>query len=414
MNRRVVVTGMGTVNPLGNNVEDFWKNVKNCENGIDRFTRFDLEDQYPSKVAGQVKDFSATDYIEKREARRLDRFTIYAVVAAMEAYSDSGLGEGDVDRERFGVILGNGIGGIETLESDWHRLFTKRPMAIYPLLIPKMIINIAPANIAIRLDAHGPCYSVVSACSSATDAMGDCYRYIRDGIADVMISGGTEAPLSRIGLAGFCTLQAVSTKYNDTPERASRPFDKDRDGFVISEGSGIFVMEELEHAKRRGARIYAEVGGHAQTCDANHLTAPHPEGVWAAKAMKMAVEDAGLKPEDIDYINAHGTSTMLNDVMETKAIKSVFGEHAYSLKVSSTKSMIGHLLGGAGGPEAIVTIMGMNEGVFPPTRNLDNVDPECDLDYVPNKSVNGTIDAAISNSFGFGGHNSVVVFKKCD
>ena len=411
MARRVVVTGMGTVNPLGNTVPDFWKNVKNSENGIDRLTRFDAT-EYNSKIAGEVKDFSSTTYIDNREARRLDRFTLYAVVAALEAMEDAGLKNGQVDPVRFGVILGNGIGGIETLETAWERLFTKSPMSIYPLTVPKMISNIAPGNIAIKVNACGPCYTVTSACSSATDAMGDSYRLIKDGITDLMITGGTEAPLSKLGLAGFCVLQAVSTKFNDTPERASRPFDKDRDGFVIAEGAGILIMEELDHALKRGARIYAEIGGHARTCDANHLTAPHPEGIRAAQAMQFAIESAALKPNDIDYINAHGTSTLINDVIETKAIKAVFGSHAKKLKISSTKSMIGHLLGAAGGPEAIATIMALIEQFFPPTRNLDAPDPECDLDYVPHKGVKGNIRVAISNSFGFGGHNSVVLIKK--
>ena len=411
MQKRVVVTGFGTVNPLGNSVQEFWKNVKNVENGIAKVSRFDVSD-FSSRVAGEVRDFSPEDYIERREIRRLDRFTVYAVISAMEAMKRAGIKEGDVDPERIGVILGNGIGGIETLETAWARLFDKGPMTIYPLTVPKMISNIAPGNIAIKFGAHGPCYSVVSACSSATDALGDAYRLIKDGVVDVMISGGTEAPISQLGLAGFCVLQAVSTKFNDTPEKASRPFDRDRDGFVIAEGAGVLVLEELERAKGRGAMIYAEVAGHGRSCDANHLTAPHPDGVWAAQAMRLAIRSAGMQPEDIDYINAHGTSTPVNDPIETKAIKAVFGEHARKLKVSSTKSMIGHLLGAAGGPEAIVTILAMQEQYFPATRNLENADPECDLDYVPNKGVFGRIRAALSSSFGFGGHNSVILLKR--
>ncbi len=411
MERRVVVTGLGTVNPLGNSVPEFWENVKNVENGIGRITRFDASD-YTSKVTGEVKDFHPEQHIERREVRRLDSFTLYALVAALEAIEDAGIKPDAVDPDRTGVILGNGTAGIETLETAWERLFTKSPMSIYPLTVPKMIANIAPGNIAIRIGAHGPCYTVVSACSSATDALGDSYRLIKNGEVDVMVTGGTEAPLAKLGLAGFCVLQAVSTKYNDVPERASRPFDRDRDGFVIAEGAGILILEELEHAKKRGARIYAEFAGHGRTCDANHLTAPHPDGVWAAQAMRLALRSAGLRAEDVDYINAHGTSTPVNDPIETKAIKTVFGEHAKKLKVSSTKSMIGHMLGAAGGPEAIVTILAMREQFFPATRNLENPDPECDLDYVANKGAKGEIRAALSNSFGFGGHNSVVLFKQ--
>jgi 3-oxoacyl-[acyl-carrier-protein] synthase II len=284
-------------------------------------------------------------------------------------------------------------------------------MSIHPLTIPMMISNEAPGNIAIRFQAQGPCFAIITACASSNDALGDAYRFIRDGTADVMLAGGTEAPIVPLGLAGFCQLQAVSTR-NDEPEKASRPFDRDRDGFVMSEGAGLLVLEELEHAKRRGAKIYAEMGGYGVSCDANHLTAPHPEGRGASQAMRMAVASAGMAVTDIDYINAHGTSTQINDPVETKAIKVVFGEHAKKLKVSSTKSMTGHLLGAAGGIEAIVTVMAIHDQFFPPTRNLDNPDPLCDLDYVPHKGYAGRVRAAISNGLGFGGHNSVVLFKE--
>jgi 3-oxoacyl-[acyl-carrier-protein] synthase II len=410
MARRVVVTGMGTVNPLGNNVKDFWKGIKAGENGIGVLDRFDVT-QYDSKVAGQVKNFAADSILESKEARRMDRFTQFAMVSALEAMTEAGLKPGDADPERFGVILGNGIGGIETLEAAFGRIAQKGPQAIHPLTVPMMISNEAPGNVAIRFQAFGPCFCVITACASSNDAMGDAWRFIREDTADVMIAGGTEAPLTPLGLAGFIKLQAVSTR-NDDPAHASRPFDKDRDGFVIAEGAGVLVLEELEHAKKRGARILAEMAGYGATCDANHLTAPHPEGRGAIKAICQAIASAGLVPSDIDYVNAHGTSTPINDPVETKAIKAVFGDHAKKLKVSSSKSMTGHLLGAAGGIEAIVSIMAIRDQFFPPTRNLDAPDPACDLDYVPHTGYEGRIRAAISNALGFGGHNSVVLFKE--
>jgi 3-oxoacyl-[acyl-carrier-protein] synthase II len=410
MARRVVVTGMGTVNPLGNNVKDFWKGIKAGENGIGVLDRFDVT-RYDSKVAGQVKNFAADSILESKEARRMDRFTQFAMVSALEAMTEAGLKPGDADPERFGVILGNGIGGIETLEAAFGKIAQKGPQAIHPLTVPMMISNEAPGNVAIKFQAFGPCFCVITACASSNDAMGDAWRFIREDTADVMIAGGTEAPLTPLGLAGFIKLQAVSTR-NDDPAHASRPFDKDRDGFVIAEGAGVLVLEELEHAKKRGARILAEMAGYGATCDANHLTAPHPEGRGAIKAICQAIASAGLVPSDIDYVNAHGTSTPINDPVETKAIKAVFGDHAKKLKVSSSKSMTGHLLGAAGGIEAIVSIMAIRDQFFPPTRNLDAPDPACDLDYVPHTGYEGRIRAAISNALGFGGHNSVVLFKE--
>jgi 3-oxoacyl-[acyl-carrier-protein] synthase II len=409
MARRVVVTGMGTVNPLGNCVKDFWVAAKAGENGIDGLTRFDVT-QYPSRIAGEVKGFAPEKLLGARDARRMDRFTQFVVVASIEAMADAGLKDGDTDPERFGVILGNGIGGIETLEAAFRKISEKGPMSIHPLTIPMMISNEAAGNIAIRFQAQGPCFTVVTACASSNDALGDAFRMIREGAVDVMIAGGTEAPIVPLGLAGFCQLQAVSTR-NDDPAHASRPFDKDRDGFVIAEGAGLLVLEELEHAKKRGARIYAEMGGYGVSCDANHLTAPHPEGRGAIQAMRMAVSSAGMAVTDIDYINAHGTSTPINDPIETKAIKAVFGDHAKKLKVSSTKSMTGHLLGAAGGIEAVVTVLAIHDQFLPPTRNFENPDPECDLDYVPGKGHPGQVRAAISNGLGFGGHNSVVLFR---
>ena len=409
--RRVVVTGLGTVNPLGNHVKDSWARIKNAENGIGKVTRFDAS-QHSSQVVGEVKDLNPGEFFDAKEARRMDRFSVYAVVSAIQALQDAGLKEGGFDPERFGVILGNGIGGIETLGDNFKKMFDRGPKAIHPLCSPMMIANIAPGNVAIKLNLQGPCLTVITACASGTDAIGDAMRLIREGRVDLMMAGGTEATVVPMGLASFCVLQAVSTKYNDTPEKASRPFDAGRDGFVMGEGAGILVLEELEHAKKRGARIYAELVGYGCTCDANHLTAPHPEGRGAVKAMRLAVEDAGLKPEDIDYINAHGTSTPVNDPVETKAIKDVFGEQARKLKISSTKSMVGHLLGAAGGVEAIVTVLALHEQFYPATRNYETPDPACDLDYVPNKGYNGPMRAAISNSFGFGGHNGVVCFKR--
>jgi 3-oxoacyl-[acyl-carrier-protein] synthase II len=409
--RRVVVTGLGTINALGNHVKDSWARIKNAENGIGKVTRFDAS-QHSSQVVGEVKDFNPGEFFDAKEARRMDRFSVYAVAAAIQAMQDAGLKDGSFDPERIGVILGNGIGGIEVLSENFKKMLERGPKAIHPLCTPMMIINIAAGNIAIKLNLQGPCITVATACASGTDAIGDALRWIREGRADLMMAGGTEAAITPLGLASFCVLQAVSTKFNDTPEKASRPFDAARDGFVMGEGAGLLILEELEHAKKRGAKIYAEVAGYGCTCDANHLTAPHPEGRGAVKAMRMAVEDAGLAPADIDYINAHGTSTPVNDPVETKAIKDVFGEQARKLKVSSTKSMIGHLLGAAGGVEGIVTVLALQEQFYPATRNYETPDPACDLDYVPNKGYNAPMRAAISNSFGFGGHNGVICFKR--
>ena len=411
MVKRVVITGLGTVNPLANNVKDYWERVKACENGITRITRFDPS-EHPSQVAGEVKDFNPGDFFDAKEARRMDRFTVYAVAAAIQAHEDAGLKNDEIDPDRIGIVLGNGIGGIEVLGNNFKKFFERGVKAVHPLLAPMMITNIAPANVAIKLNLQGPCHAVVTACASGTDAIGEALSWVRRGRADMMLAGGTEAALTPLGLASFTAIQAVSTKYNDKPEKASRPFDAERDGFIMSEGSGIVVLEELEHAKKRGAHIYAELLGYGATCDANHLTAPHPEGVGAVRAMRRALVDGGLTIEDIDYVNAHGTSTPANDPVECKAIREVFGEHADKLKVSSTKSMVGHLLGAAGGVEAITTTLALQEQFYPPTRNYENPDPECALDFLPNKGVSAPMRAAISNSFGFGGHNGVLVFKR--
>jgi 3-oxoacyl-[acyl-carrier-protein] synthase II len=413
MNKRIVVTGIGTVNPLGNNVPDFWDAIRAGKSGIGPITRFDVSD-YPAKIAGEVKDFDPSTIMERKDARKMDRFTHYALASALEALEDAGLKAGTVDPERIGVVLGNGIGGMESLEDAYFQLFEKGPRRIPVMTIPKLISNIAPGQIAIRVNALGPCYSVVTACSSSADSIGEAAKWIQEGVADVMITGGTEAAITRMGIGGFCVLQSLSTAYNETPERASRPFDKDRDGFVLSEGAGVLVLEDYEYAKQRGARIYCELAGTGMSCDAYHVTAPHPEGRGAILAMKMALRRAGLEPEAIDYINAHGTSTEINDPRETFAIKAVFGEHARKLKVSSTKSMTGHCVGAAGGIEAIVSTLAIRDQFFPPTINLETPDPECDLDYVPNKGVPGRINAVMSNSLGFGGHNGIVILRKLD
>jgi 3-oxoacyl-[acyl-carrier-protein] synthase II len=413
MERRVVVTGIGTVNPIGNNVKESWDAIKQGKSGITRVDKFDVE-AFPSKVCGVVKNLDVNQFIDKKEARKYDRFTVLAMISSLEAFENAGLANGnaDIDPERFGVIIGNGIGGLETLTDAYHSLVFKGPMRIHPLTIPKMICNISPGNIAIKFNAQGPCYAIVTACASGTDAIGSAYYAIKDNLADIMITGGTEAPVTEIALGGFCTIQALSRNYNDNPEKASRPFDKDRDGFVLAEGAGILIIEELEHAKKRGAKILVEIASYGLSCDANHLTAPHPEGRGAVQAMQMALNAARMQPSDIDYINAHGTSTQLNDPTETKAIKKVFGEHAQKLKVSSAKSMTGHMIGGAGGFEAVVSVLAIQNQFFPPTCNLENPDPECDLDYVPNKGYSGRIRTVMSNSLGFGGHNGILIFKE--
>ncbi len=411
MERRVVVTGMGTVNPLANGVEEYWHKVKNLKNGISRVSRFDAS-SFNSQVAGEVNNISPEHYIERKEIRRMDRFTLFAVVSSLQAATDAGIANGSIDGDRFGVVIGNGIGGVESLTTNYDRLNDRGPKGIYPLLGAVMIPNIAAGNIAIKLNARGPCHTVATACSSSADAIGLAFGWIKGGTADVMIAGGTEAPLIALGLATFCALKALSTRYNDSPENASRPFDANRDGFVLSEGAGVLVLEEREHALRRGADIYAELSGYGATCDANHLTAPDPEGQGAIRAMRAALQSAQCKPADVDYINAHGTSTAINDRIETRAIKAVFGEHANKLKISSTKSMIGHLLGGSGGAEAVVTVLALHHQFYPGTRNLEFPDPECDLDYLPNAGLEAPMRVAMSNSFGFGGHNAVLLFQR--
>lgn len=414
MSKRVVVTGMGSINPLGHNVEETWKAIKAGECGVDTISLFDTT-EFATKIAGEVKDFKASNFIDKKEARKMARFTQFAVSAAKEAMTQAGFGDGfansDIDSERTATVIGNGIGGFEIIEEGVKKLHTAGPSRIPPMTIPKMITNEAPGNIAITFNIHGPAYIIATACASATDAIGNAKMLIQSGMADVVIAGGTEAAVTPFGIAGFNVIQALSTR-NDDPKKASRPFDKDRDGFIMAEGAGILILESEEHAKNRGAKILAEIAGYGMTCDAHHLTAPHPEGLGAARSMKNAVESAGLKPEDIDYINAHGTSTPTNDPLETKSIKKAFGDYAYKVKISSTKGMTGHMVGAAGAVEAIIGIKAIEDNFVPPTINLDEADPECDLDYVPNKGINMPVNNVLSNSLGFGGHNSTIVIKR--
>ena len=360
-----------------------------------------------------MHDLPVHDYLDRREARRMDLFTVFAMIGAIQALRDAGLhAAGALNPERTGVMLGVGFGGVQALENAWGKLNARAPAGVEPLFIPKMMANSPVGQLAIKFGITGPSLVTASACTSATDAIGRALRCIRAGLCDVMITGGAEAALSPICFAGFGNLQALTTSFNDTPERASRPFDKDRSGFVLAEGAGILVIESADHAAARGAQPYAELAGYGATCDAHHLTAPHPEGLGAQSAMRMALRTGGLEPHEVDYVNAHGTSTPLNDPIETAAIKGVFGDHAYRLKVSSTKSVVGHLLGGAGGVEAVVTVKALHEQFYPPTANLDEPDPACDLDYVPQRGVAAPMRAAISNSFGFGGHNGVIALKR--
>ena len=409
--RRVVITGLGVVSPLGCGLKVFWDRVTAGHSGIRRITKFDPS-RFPTQIAGEVIEFDANAFISPKEQRRMDQFSQFGLAAAKMAIVDSGLDLNTANHERIGVIVGSGIGGLQTLEAQHSVLRDKGPSRCSPFMIPQMISNMAGGLIAIEHKLKGPNYSVVSACASALHSMGDAMRVIQRGEADVMVSGGTEASVSEIGIAGFSALRALSTR-NDAPEKASRPFDKDRDGFVMSDGAAILVLEELEYAKKRGARIYCELGGFGMSCDAFHMTAPDEDGTGAARAMALGMKDAGLNPDDIDYINAHGTSTMLNDKIETKAIKLALGEdRARKVMISSTKSMTGHLLGAAGGIESITCALAIKNGVVPPTINYETPDPDCDLDYVPNTARGAQIGACLNNSFGFGGHNASLLFKK--
>lgn len=409
--KRVVVTGIGTIASLGVGIDPFWDNILAGKSGIDNVTSFDAT-EYPSKVGAEVRDFNAGDYMDPKEARRNDRFTHFAVASSRLALEDAKVDTSSVDPDRFGVLVGSGIGGMETIQKQSHRLYKMGPRKVSPFMIPSLIANIASGVIAIEFGARGPNYGIVSACSTATHTIGESFRILRDGEADIMIAGGSEAAITELGYAGFCSMKAMSTSYNDDPSTASRPFDKGRDGFVMGEGAGVLILETLEHAQARGARIYCEVDGYAATCDAFHITSPDPEGKALSAALKKVVKDAGLEPEDVDYINAHGTSTPYNDKFETGAIKKALGEHAYKTMISSTKSMTGHLLGAAGGIESAICAKALHEGKIPPTINYNEPDPDCDLDYVPNTMREADIKVAICNNSGFGGHNATILFKK--
>jgi 3-oxoacyl-[acyl-carrier-protein] synthase II len=408
--RRVVVTGLGALTPVGNTAEEFWSSLIHGRSGIGPITRFDATD-FPTRIAGEVRNFDPLDFVDKKDARRLDPYLQYAIAGAVLAVRDAGLDTDAIDATRFGVLIGSGIGGITTLLENHKTLLERGPDRVSPFFIPMLIINMASGLVSMRFGAKGPNSSVVTACATGNHAIGDAFKIIQRGDADVMIAGGAEAIIMPLTIAGFCAVKAMTTR-NDDPERASRPFDAERDGFVCSEGAGIVVLESREHALRRDARIYAEVRGYGMSGDAHHMTAPDPEGDGAARAMAAALRDAAVAPEDVGYINAHGTSTPYNDKFETMAIKRVFGEHARRLAVSSTKSMTGHLLGAAGGIEAIATSLALHHGVLPPTINYEHPDPECDLDYVPNQARKQDVELAASNAFGFGGTNATLIFGK--
>ncbi|HCE42774.1 MAG TPA: beta-ketoacyl-[acyl-carrier-protein] synthase II [Lentisphaeria bacterium] len=409
--RRVVVTGTGIISCVGNNVQDFWDSLINGRSGIGPVTRFDVS-RYRTRIAGEVKNFSVVNYMSEKEARRLDMFCHYGIAASDEAIKNAGIPQKleGMDPTRVGVLASSGIGGMQTFEQQCNILYNRGPDKSSPLLIPMLIGDMASGSISMRYGAKGPNFGIVSACASSCHSIGESYWIIKRGDAEVMITGGAEATISPIGFAGFCSMRAMSER-NDDPLRASRPFDAQRDGFVMSEGSGILVIEELEHARKRGANILAEIVGYGATADAYHITSPSPDGSGAAQAIRMALKHAKMNPEDIDYINAHGTSTPLNDKFETSAIKSVFGQHANKLNISSTKGMTGHALGAAGGLETIVCSMVIKNGIIPPTINYENPDPECDLNYTPNKAVERKINTAVNINLGFGGHNAVLVLR---
>lgn len=407
--RRVVITGLGLVSPLGIGVEPSWRMALEGRSGIGPITQFDAS-PLPVRIAGEVKDFDPSLYVEAKEIKKMDRFIHFAMAGATMAMEDAKLTIGEDTAERVGVIIGSGIGGLQSIEHYHRVLMEKGHRRISPFFIPMLIINLASGNVSIRFGAKGPNSAVATACATGSHAIGDAFKLIQRGEADAMIAGGAEAVICPLGVAGFSVMKALSTR-NDEPERASRPFDAGRDGFVMGEGAGVLVLEHLEHALARGAQIYAEVIGYGMSSDAYHITTPSPNGEGAARCMTTALKDAGIGPETVDYINAHGTSTKYGDELETAALKQVFGDHAYRLCVTSTKSMTGHLLGAAGGVEAIFTVLSIHHGMIPPTINLENPDPECDLDYVPNKARSRQVDVAMNNSFGFGGTNACLVFR---
>ncbi len=408
--RRVVITGMGLVSPLGNDLETFWQNLLAGKSGIGMVTRFDTA-KYDCKIGGEVTDFKPAEFMPPKDVRRTDRFVQFAAVAAKKAVADSGLDLAKQDLSRVGVIIGSGIGGMETIVDQVGALLTKGPSRVSPFMIPMLIVDMASGYVSMLLGAKGPNLAVVSACATATHSLGEAARAIIHNDADVMIAGGTEAAITPMGYAGFCAMRALSTR-NHEPQLASRPFDKNRDGFVMGEGAGVCILESLEHARRRGARIYAELAGYGITGDAYHMSAPAPEGEGAQRAMAMALRHAKLNTDQIQHVNAHATSTGLGDRCETQAIKKVFGEHARKLAVSATKSMTGHLLGASGAVETAACLLAIRDGIVPPTINYETPDPECDLDCVPNRARELKVDACINNSFGFGGHNATLVLKK--
>ena len=408
--RRVVVTGIGCLSALGPDTASFWDGLIKGRSGISRLTRFDPTD-FPSKIGGEIRDFDPGKFMDPKEAKRNDRYTQYAVAASRMAIEDAQVDTTKLNSERFGVIIGSGIGGMETIENQARVLIERGPSRVSPFTIPSLIANIASGVVAIEFQAKSVNFGVVSACASGSHALGEAMRHIRDGHADIMLSGGSEACITRLSYAGFCNMKAMSSDFNDTPEKASRPFDKLRDGFVMGEGAGVLVIESLEHAQARGARIYCELAGYGATCDAYHITGQDQEGKGLALCLNRALSEAGVDKSEVSYINAHGTSTPINDRCETLAIKRVFGEQAPKIAISSTKSMTGHLLGAAGGVEAAVCALAIRHGIVPPTLNLENPDPDCDLDYVPNQARKMTVNVAISNNLGFGGHNASLVFK---
>ena len=410
MTDRVVVTGIGLVTPVGLNSESTWNSLVEGRSGIDYISLFDAEG-YESRIAGEVDNFDASAALGRKEAKRLDRFSQFACVAALEALEHANLNMEKEDADRVGVLIGSGVGGIITI-SDQHKILLKRgPKRVSPFLVPMMLGDMASGQVSMMIGAKGPNFSTVSACATGADSIGEALEMIRRGRADVVIAGGTEAAICEIGVAGFNSCMALSTR-NEDPQGASRPFDSDRDGFVLGEGAGLLVLESLEHAEKRGANILAEMSGYGASSDAHHVTQPHPDGEGAARAMKWAIEDAGITPDKVDYINAHGTSTPLNDKYETIAMKRMYGDHAYKLAISSTKSMTGHLLGAAGAIEAAFTVLSIKNDIVPPTINIDNPDPDCDLNYIPNRAKKQPVNVAMSNSLGFGGHNASLVFER--
>ncbi|MEY8415085.1 beta-ketoacyl-ACP synthase II [Tissierella praeacuta] len=408
--KRVVITGLGAITPIGIGKENFWNSLIEGKSGIGAITRFDTTD-FDTKIGAEVKDFDSSNYIDKKEARRMDRFTQYAVAGAKLALEDGKVELDKLNLDKVGVIIGVGIGGMESMETEFTKLRDRGPSRVSPLFIPMMISNMAPGQISMTFGFRGPTMTVTTACASSTHAIGEGFRMISTGNVDMIVAGGADASITPISVAGFCSMKALSTR-NDNPTKASRPFDKERDGFVMGEGAGILILEELNHALARGANIYGEIVGYGSTSDAFHITQPDPEAKGATRAMELALEEAAADYHDVDYINAHGTSTYFNDKLETLAIKNVFKEHAKNINISSTKSMTGHLLGAAGGIEAIATIMAIKEGIIPPTINYEYLDEECDLNYTPNEAVKRDINYALSNSLGFGGHNATVLFKK--